>query len=112
MVETGKAARAYIGVYSVEITPDVAKEYNLPVSTGVYLYNSAKYSAIIKNSPAEKAGLRDKDIITAVNGVKIGSAGSLGTLIGEYKPEDTVQLTVVREGKEIAINVTLAAYSE
>ncbi len=112
LVETGKAARAYIGVYSVEITPDVAKEYNLPVSTGVYLYNSAKYSAIIKNSPAEKAGLRDKDIITAVNGVKIGSAGSLGTLIGEYKPEDTVQLTVVREGKEIAINVTLAAYSE
>ncbi len=83
LVETGKAARAYIGVYSVEITPDVAKEYNLPVSTGVYLYNSAKYSAIIKNSPAEKAGLRDKDIITAVNGVKIGSAGSLGTLIGE-----------------------------
>ena len=112
LIETGKAARAYIGVYSVEITPDVAKEYNLPVSTGVYLYNSAKYSAIIKNSPAEKAGLRDKDIITAVNGVKIGSAGSLGTLIGEYKPEDTVQLTVVREGKEIAINVTLAAYSE
>jgi len=112
LIETGKAARAYIGVYSVEITPDVAKEYNLPVSTGVYLYNSAKDSAIIKNSPAEKAGLRDKDIITAVNGVKIGSAGSLGTLIGEYKPEDTVQLTVVREGKEIAINVTLAAYSE
>ena len=112
LIETGKAARAYIGVYSVEITPDVAKEYNLPVSTGVYLYNSAKYSAIINNSPAEKAGLRDKDIITAVNGVKIGSAGSLGTLIGEYKPDDTVQLTVVREGKEIAINVTLAAYSE
>ncbi len=112
LIETGKAARAYIGVYSVEITPDVAKEYNLPVSTGVYLYNSAKYSAIINNSPAEKAGLRDKDIITAVNGVKIGSAGSLGTLIGEYKPDDTVQLTVVRDGKEIAINVTLAAYSE
>lgn len=107
LVEKGEAGRAYVGVYSVEITPDVAKEYNLPVSAGVYLYNSAKYSAIIKDSPADKAGLKDKDIITAVNGVKIGTAGSLSSLIGEYQPGDTVQLTVIRDGKEIAINVTL-----
>lgn len=107
LIEKGEASRAYVGVYSVEITPDVAKEYNLPVSAGVYLYNSAKYSAIIKDGPADKAGLKDKDIITAVNGVKIGTAGSLSSLIGEYQPGDTVQLTVIRDGKEIAINVTL-----
>ena len=112
LIEKGEAKRAYIGVYSVEITPDVAKEYNLPVSAGVYLYNSAKYSAIVKNSPAEKAGLKDKDIITAVNGIKIGTAGSLSSLIGEYQPGDTVQLTVVRDGKEIAINVTLDGYTK
>ena len=112
LTESGKASRSYIGVYTVEITPELAKEYNLPVNEGVYLYNSAKYSAIVKDSPAEKAGLKDKDIITAVNGVKIGSAGSLSTLIGEYKPGDTVQLTVIRDGKEIAINITIGAYSE
>ena len=112
LVESGKASRAYIGVYSTEITPELAKKYNLPVSEGVYLYNSATYSAVIKDSPAEKAGLKDKDIITAVNGVKIGSAGSLSTLIGEYKPGDTVQLTVIRDGKEIGVNVTLGSYSE
>ena len=66
----------------------------------------------MKGSPAEKAGLKDKDIITAVNGVKIGSAGSLSTLIGEYKPGDTVQLTVIRDGKEIAVNVTLEGYTQ
>lgn len=112
LIEDGEAERAYLGVYTVAITPDIAKEYNLPVSAGVYLYNSAKYSAIVTDSPAEKAGLRDKDIITAVNGVKIGTAGSLSTLIGEYKPGDTVQLTVIRDGKEIAVNVTLGGYSE
>ena len=112
LIEKGKASRAYIGVYGVEITPDVAKEYNLPVSAGVYLYNSAKYSAIVKGSPAEEAGLKDKDIITAVNGVKIGASGSLSSLIGEYQPGDTVQLTLMRDGKEIAINVTLGAYSD
>lgn len=110
--ESGKADRAYVGVYSVEITPALAKEYNLPVSTGEYLYNSAMYSAVLSDSPAAKAGLKDKDIITAVNGARIGAAGSLTSLIGEYKPGDTVQLTVVREGKEIAVNVTLGAYKE
>ncbi|MBR0242537.1 trypsin-like peptidase domain-containing protein [Candidatus Saccharibacteria bacterium] len=109
LIEKGEASRAYIGVYSVEITPELAKEYNLPVSAGAYLYSSSKYSAVISGSPAEKAGLKDKDIITAVNGVKIGSAGSLSSLIGEYKPGDIVQLTVIRDGKEIAVNVELGA---
>ena len=108
--ETGKAERTYLGVYSVEITPEVAKAYNLPVSIGVYLYSSSSYSAIVNGSPASKAGLKDKDIITKINGVEVGATGSLANLIGEYKPGDTVQLTVIREGKEIAINVTLEGY--
>ncbi len=112
LIEKGEASRAYIGVYSTEITPELAKQNNLPVSAGAYLYTSAKYSAIISGSPAEKAGLKNKDIITAVNGVKIGSAGSLSSLIGEYKPGDTVQLTVIRDGKEIAVNVELGASPE
>ena len=110
--ESGKASRAYVGVYSIEITPEVMKTYNLPVSEGVYLYNSSAYSAVISGSPAEKAGLKNKDIVTAINGVKIGSKGSLSSLVGEYQPGDTIQLTVIREGKEIAINITLGAYNE
>ncbi|MGF2565662.1 S1C family serine protease, partial [Ralstonia pseudosolanacearum] len=92
--------------------PEVAKAYELPVSTGAYLYSSSTYSAIVKNSPASKAGLKEKDIVIAVNGTKVGEAGSLADLIGEYKPGDTVQLTVVRDGKENAINVTLEGYPE
>lgn len=111
LIEKGEASRAYLGVYTTDITADLAKSYNLPVSAGAYLYASGgNYSSIIANSPAAKAGLKDKDIITAVNGVKIGQAGSLSTLIGEYKPGDTVQLTVIRDGAEIAVNVTLEGY--
>jgi len=113
LIEKGEASRAYLGVYTTDITADLAKSYNLPVSAGAYLYASGgNYSSIIANSPAAKAGLKDKDIITAVNGVKIGQAGSLSTLIGEYKPGDTVQLTVIRDGAEIAVNVTLEGYKE
>ena len=112
LIETGKAERAYLGVYAVAITPEAAKEYILPVSTGAYLYSPSAYSAIVKDSPAAKAGLKDKDIITAINGTKVGAAGSLSDLISEYKPGDTVQLTVIREGKETTVNVTLEGYSE
>ena len=112
LIETGKAERAYIGVYTMQVTPEVAKAYQLPVSAGEYIYNSSLYSAIVKDSPAAKAGLKDKDIVTAINGVKIGTSGTLSDLIGEYKPGDTVQLTVIREGKEIAVNVTLGAYKK
>ena len=110
LTETGKASRTYLGVYSVEITSEAAKAYNLPVNAGAYLYSPSSYSAIVKDSPAAKAGLKDKDIVTKVNGVEVGSAGSLANLISEYKPGDTVQLTVIRDGKEIAINVTLEGY--
>ncbi|MBQ3353337.1 trypsin-like peptidase domain-containing protein [Candidatus Saccharibacteria bacterium] len=110
--ETGKAERTYLGIYSVDITPEIAKAYELPVDSGAYLYTKEQYSAVVKNSPASKAGLQDKDIITAVNGVKVGAAGSVASLIGEYKPGDTVQLTVYRGGKEIALNVTLEGYPE
>ena len=112
LIETGSARRTYLGVYSVEITPEVAKAYNLPVSEGVYLYSPSSYSAIVNNSPAAKAGLKDKDIITKVNGVAVGASGSLANLIGEYKPGDTVQLTVIRDGNETAINVQLEGYPD
>ena len=112
LVETGKAERTYLGVYSAEITPEVAKAYNLPVNSGAYLYSSSTYSAIVKDSPAAKAGLKDKDIVTKVNGVEVGKAGTLADLIGEYEPGDTVQLTVIREGNEIAVNVMLEGYKK
>ena len=112
LVESGKAKRAYIGIHTVDVTAEAAKEYELPVSSGAYVYSPSTYSAIIKGSPAEKAGIKDKDIITAVNGVKVGAAGSLADLIGEFKPGDTVQLTVIRESNEMTINVTLEGYSE
>lgn len=112
LVESGKAERAYVGVYSLDITAAVAKAYNLPVSEGAYLYSSSAYSAVISGSPADKAGLKDKDIVTAINGVKVGAAGSISSIVGEYKPGDTVQFTVIRDNKETAVNVTLGAYSK
>lgn len=110
LLETGEAKRAYIGVYYVNISADMAKAYNLPVKMGAYIYSPTNYSAIVAGGPADKAGLKDKDIITTINGVKVGAVGTVASILGEYKPGDTVQLAVLRAGKEIAINITLGEY--
>ncbi len=112
LLSTGKAARAYLGVYSINITAEVAEEYGLPVKSGAYVYAASKYTAVAKGSPAEEAGIQEKDIIIEVNGVKVGENGSLSCLTGEYKPGDTVQLKILRNGVEKAINVTLGSYGD
>lgn len=109
IIEKGTAERAFIGVSYLNITPSVQKQYNLPVSEGAYISGD---SAIISGSPAEKSGLKSGDIITAVNGVKIGSAGSLSTLVGEHAAGEELELTVLRDGKEQKVKLTTTAYME
>lgn len=102
--------RAVIGVRYVNLTPSIAKEKKLDVTHGALISSSKNNSAIIPDSAGDKAGLKENDIITAVNGVKIGVAGSLSSLIGEYSVGDTVELTIVRNNKTENIKLTLAAY--
>ncbi len=106
------ASRAYLGVYSVAITPDVAKEYNLSVRTGAYVYSGTAQQAVVSGSPAAKAGIQEGDVIVTVNGAKVGESGSLPNLIAEYKPGDTVQLGIIRNGKELVQDVTLEEYRQ
>ncbi|MBO7720193.1 trypsin-like peptidase domain-containing protein [Candidatus Saccharibacteria bacterium] len=108
IINTGKAERAYIGVSYVNITPSVQKQYNLSASRGAYVGGSP---AVIKDSPADRAGLVDGDIITGVNGIEVGTSGSLATLIGEYGVGDTVELTYLRNGEEHTTKLTLEAYT-
>lgn len=112
IIQNGKADRAYIGVYYVTITPDVATAYDLPVTSGAYLYSASQYSAIVADGPGAKAGLKEKDIITKINGISLGQAGSVSSIIGEYKPGDTIQLTILRDGKEKTLKLTLGSYSK
>ncbi len=112
IMEDGKAERAYLGLTYIAVTAEVAKEAKLSVTHGAYIYNNSSRSgeAIVKNGPADKAGIKTGDVITKVGNIEVGRAGSISTLIGEYKVGDTVQLTYVRDGKENTTKVTLEAY--
>ena len=104
--------RAVIGVRYINLTPTIAKEKDLSVTRGALIASSKNNKAIISGSAGDKAGLKENDIITAVNGTEIGSSGSLSSLIGEYSVGDTVKITVVRGGKTETLELTLAAYKQ
>lgn len=110
VLTNGTVARPYIGVQYITITPEVAKEYKLTAKQGAYLSAGEGKSAVVQGGPADKAGVRDKDIITKVNGVPIGKKGSVSTLVGEYQAGDTIELTILRGGKTLTLKVTLATY--
>lgn len=109
VLENGKVERAYVGVNYITITPEVAKEYNLPVTKGAYV-STDRGSAVASGSPAEKAGIKDKDIIVKVNGTEVGDKGSVASLVAEYTPGDKITLTILRDGKTETVDVVLDAY--
>lgn len=106
----GKVERAYMGVNYVTIDSEVAKQYDLPVKKGAYVYKE-NGTAVVSGSPAAKAGIKDKDIITKVGDIEVGSQGGVASLVAEYAPGDTIQLTILRDGKTIVLKTTLAAYN-
>jgi len=103
---TGKISRPYIGVQYTMLTPDVAKQLDISVQQGAYV--STQPGSVVTGSPAEKAGLAAGDVITAINGKQLDEKTSLTSAVGKFKVGDTIELTVIRGGKEQKFNVTLA----
>ncbi len=104
------AKRAYIGVRSVPVNAQVAKEYKLAVNEGAYVYANGK-TAVESGSPAEKAGIKEKDVIVKINDVMVGPSGGVASLVAEYAPGDVIDVVVNRGGKEISMQITLGAYT-
>lgn len=111
LLENGKVQRAYLGVSYVTLTPEIAQRFNLPAAQGAYVYD-ADNNSIIANSPAAKAGIKNKDVILSVNGVKIDQDNGLSLILAGYRPGDKVTLSVLRDGQKQDIKVTLEAYTQ
>lgn len=106
--EKGRIVRPYLGVQYVPLTRDIATANDLKVFEGVWLVgDDSGASAVLADSPAAKAGLKDGDVITKVANDKITATTSLQSLVAKHKPGDKVELTVVRDNKPEKITVTL-----
>lgn len=105
----GKIVRPYLGVRFVPLTSEVAASNGLSVSRGAWLHGDSSVPAVVSGSPAEKAGLKDGDIITKVTGTTIDATHSLQTLVSTKRVGDKIDLTVIRQGKSINLSVLLEA---
>lgn len=103
----GKVKAPFIGVRYNMITPgsEQAKEYR--VENGALIISSAEAPAIIPNSPASKAGLKIGDIITKINDKSLSVKQQLVDVISQYKVGDKIELSVIRDGKEEKLSLTL-----
>ncbi len=111
VLKDGKLLRPYIGVKYVTLTDNYAYQYNLNTKRGAYIapVTEGDGKSIISGSPAEKAGLKEKDIVTKVDGTDIDDKNSLISLVNRKAVGDKVQLAIVRDGKTQTVDVTLEA---
>jgi S1-C subfamily serine protease len=93
--------RAWLGITYVPINASVAASYKLAVSAGALIVG------VTPNGPAAKAGLREDDVVTAVDQRTVDENTNITDVIKDKKPEDHVQMTVLRDGATQTIDITL-----
>ena len=103
LIANGTVTRPKIGVQILDVTPALAAELGLSTDKGVLIV------AVDADGPAEKAGMRERDIIVRVGSTQVASSSDLVRLfLTSYLVGDTVPITVVRGEVELTLDVTLA----
>lgn len=109
VLKQGRIIKPFLGVQYVMLNASVANELNAGRQQGALVYGGQE-NPVVAGSPADKAGIRRGDIITHVNGKEVKDTAPLATQLNQFKPGDEVELTLVRDGKEQTVKVTLEEY--
>ncbi len=107
LIEKGKIERGYLGIWPQSLTPELAKAYGLKKPEGVLV------AKVEKDTPAEKAGLKEGDVIIEFNGKKVTDVESFRLMVAETPPGTKVEIKVIGEdGKERTLYAKLAKYPQ
>jgi serine protease Do len=102
----GDEGPSWLGVETHEVTAENAKELKLPAERGVVV------AGVTKDSPAAKAGLKERDVITEVNGQRVEGSAQFRRMIHEIPAGRAAQLTVWRDGRAQTLSATLGKAEE
>ncbi len=102
IIATGQVVRGYIGVEPQEITPEMAEALKLPRSSGALI------AGVMRNGPADRAGVRPGDILVAVDNKPIDDTTTMLTQVAQLKPGSDAKLTIQRGNQQIALTVKVA----
>jgi serine protease Do len=106
IIKHGKVIRGWLGVSIQNITPDLAKSLGIKEATG------ALVSGVMKDSPAEKAGIKRGDIIIELDGKTVGDSRMLRNMVADNAPGKTVTVTVLRKDKKELLKATLGEFQD
>jgi len=106
LVKSGNVRRGQLGISVTRVTSDLAASLGMPDAKGV-IVNSVR-----AGSAAEKAGLRQGDVITALNDTAVSDTNAFRNRVASNGPGSTITLTVLRDNREQKINATLDEFTE
>jgi len=101
LINKGRVRRGQLGVFVQAVTEDIAQSLGMKEARGVIV------GGVQRGSAAEKAGLKPNDVITSFNGSAVNDANELRNLVAATQPDSEATLTVLRDGREQQIKVTL-----
>lgn len=99
LIQYGKVKRGELGVYAQDLSPALAQQFNLKPGTG-----GALIAQVVKGSAAEKAGLKQGDVITEVNGQQVSNAAALSSYMAVQRVGTPLSLKIYRNGKPMTIH--------
>jgi S1-C subfamily serine protease len=102
ILTTGRVRRAYLGVGSRFLDPEIARRFSLPIDQGNVVLQ------VERGSPADRAGIQVEDFIVGIGGEPIRSSGDLLRLLRARRPGDRVQIAIVRGNQRLNVTAQLA----
>ena len=99
IIKDGHVVRGWIGVETQDITPELAQSFNLQRSSGAII------AGVVRNGPADKAGIVPGDILLTVEGKPVGDTTEMLNLIAQLPPGGKAKMTVLRKNREAALDV-------
>ncbi|MGB7593715.1 MAG: DegQ family serine endoprotease [Terriglobia bacterium] len=101
LIKTGKVSRGYLGVSITSLREDLAKQFKVPDTSG------ALVNDVTPGGPADKAGIKNGDVIRKLDGKTVGDSGQLTAMVTNMNPGTEVTLDILRDGKPTTIHLTL-----
>ncbi|MDE1180651.1 Do family serine endopeptidase [Paraburkholderia sp.] len=101
IITTGSVTRGWIGVEPQDVTPEIAESFGLDQKSGAIV------AGVLKNGPADRAGIKPGDILLSVNGQDITDTTRLLNVIAQIKPGTDAKVHLVRKNRELDLNVTI-----
>ncbi len=99
IIKTGQVVRGWIGVEPQDITPELAESFGLTTKTGAII------AGILKNGPADKAGMKPGDILVAIDGKPVNDTTEMLNLVAQLTPGRRAEIQVLRKGRGMTLNV-------